>query len=301
MDNYLQVRAIGKFPQIAITTAEYDAAYMARQCLSLALHIEQKWDVLLQNYIELEKDLISLALERVTLSSFGYATMGEALSTANRRYINLLTAARMYVDQVPRLVESFFKSGVGTAPPQAVHALLSEQYDSYFEYRFMEALRNYVQHNGAPVHSLTVGSSWTPEFNKQWSEASVQPYAMRETIEEDKTFKPAVLREMPEKVNLVVAVRRYMECLGQVQQRIRDSIAPHADAARGCIERLRCNYADVLGKKPTGLSAHRAAADGKTEHLPLLLDWDDVRVGLASRNSTLVNISKRTVTGRTHE
>lgn len=298
MKCYLQIRALGELPRIAITGASYSGAHDARQHLSSALYIEQKWDILLQNYIELEKDILSLALEHVTLDDSGYATMSAALSIASKRYVNLLTSARMYVDQVPRLAVSILGVADSAEPNESVKALLSKQYDDCFEYRFMEALRNYVQHFGSPVHSLTSGASWTREFNREWSEASVQPYALRATLENDKSFKRSLLREMPEKVNLVVAVRRYMECLGLVQKRIRELVAPQVKSARSKVEGLIGKYAETHGKKPVGLAAHRVNSDGKIEHFPLLLEWDDVRIGLASRNSTLANISKRTVTGR---
>jgi len=181
-----------------------------------------------------------------------------------------------------------------------VRELLSKQYGESFEYRFMEAFRNHVQHSGLPTHSIQFGSTWTPEFERKWQENYVLAFATRSLLAEDKKFKKAVLDETPDRVDLVHATRHYLERLGTVHKEVREMASPHTNRARETVRGLIDRYAGLHPGKPIGLAAHRVGENGDEEFVPLLLDWDDIRLYLIERNETLPNLSKRTVSGRTN-
>lgn len=294
MEHYLRLRVLGKNPKVEISALDYDSAAMARRALSAALAVEEKWDFLLANYIELEQELLSLATSNIALNDREYKEIFASNALVNRRLLNLLTAAKMYVDQIPQSVAEI------PDITKNVKELFSEHYDACFEYRFMEAFRNYVQHRGAPAHAVTIGAAWTPEFNREWSESYVHPFAMRSVLAADGKFKRSVLNEMPEKVNLMDAARHYLERLGAVHKEVRSVLSDRSDSARATIQRLIDKYSTLHAGKPVGLAAHRAHDNGEVEKVPILLDWDDVRLYLIRRNSTLINLSKRTVSGRTN-
>lgn len=299
MEYFLRIRALGKFPCVEISADEYDSAALSRKVLSAALAVEQEWDVLLKNYIELEQDLLSLAVSASVLNASEYRDFFVSTSLVNRRFVNLLTSAKMYVDQVPQSASGAITDLAKNEVVSKVKSMLAEQYDASFEYRFMEALRNFVQHRGAAVRSVSFGGAWTPEFNRKWNESRISPYALRETFVSDKSFKRAVFEEMPEKVNLTSAVRHYLERLGLVHKNLRTMLASQVEPARSLINNLIQKYRGVYSGKPIGLAAHCFNNGNEVGHVALFLEWDDVRQHLTMENSTLINISKRTVTGRT--
>jgi hypothetical protein len=84
-----------------------------------------------------------------------WTSMFSDISRINRSLPNLLTITRIYTDPV--------KHDMGTLsalPKEPILNCFGQEYDSYFEYRLMEALRNHVQHHGMPITELSYPQSW---------------------------------------------------------------------------------------------------------------------------------------------
>jgi hypothetical protein len=177
---------------------------------------------------------------------------------------------------------------------QRTHA----HYDATFGYRFLEALRNHVQHCGLAVHSLSLRKKWIGEGENRELELSIQPFAERHYLGSDTGFKATILREMHEKVVLTLVIREYLQCIGDLHKLVRSHVAERVKVARQTIQGHLSNYAKASDGSTIGLTAFRTGHQGQQESVPLLLDWDDVRVKLVSRNSGLVALGRHVVTGR---
>lgn len=296
MKCFIKQMVIARTPELEIDSTEFEALRTARRTLIDAFALEEKWEIVVFNYQELERELLMSAVEHAIRDVRGYEDLFTLNAPLTPRMVNLLTAARLYLDQAPQhLAEE------KTDPLRAAYeSERAKHYDECFEYRFMEALRNYVQHRGIPVHMVTHGGSWVnhPDGTRQLEFSTVMQ-AKKKNLAEDTSFKRKVLNEMPESVDLLSAARSYVERLSQVHGFIRGRLAEAADAARKRIEDAQAAYLRLPDAAGVGLEAIcRGESGGVTERVPLLLDWDNVRLALQNRNPVLTNLSKRHVTSR---
>jgi hypothetical protein len=69
------------------------------------------------------------------------------------------------------------------------------------------------------------------------------------------------------------------------------------ESSRKLIEETRCRDSEKYSDNLAGLCACKLDGDKQIKSIPLLLDWDDVRVTLQKQNRKLINLSKRYATG----
>lgn len=161
MKYYLISWCLGKVPKIEIDSERFLALQDARNILIGALAIEEKYDLLFSNYLELEKDCLNYATECMVKGSLGYDEITKARQSINRRLVNLLTSTRLYTDHIQQNI----KLCIAQDSNFKVKKLMAKQYDENFSYRFMEALRNYVQHCGLAIHYFSTPIRWTSQDN----------------------------------------------------------------------------------------------------------------------------------------
>jgi len=293
----LRKDVIAPVPEVEISVEEYARLEHARKVLTSAFAIEEKYEILISNFLELERQLLHLAVTNTVRNTLTYSEFFETRSALNISLVNVLTAARLYLDQLPQdICDCLLNSNPSAA--NLVKERCSTEYDAHFEYRFMEALRNHVQHRGIPIHFISQNAHWTSFEEDRLMEYSVDILAQRRYLAEDKQFKKKTLDEVPDEVDLKAACRRYVECLSAIHEFARDLTAKIVKCSRASIEAAHTRYAEVYAENRLGLAAF-AVADGRNvSSVPLLLEWDDVRIELQKRNSQLVNLSKRYVTAR---
>ena len=296
MSPYIRQAVIGQAPEMPISEQQFDELADARTVLSAAFGLEESYDLLIGNYVEVEKELLAAGASSAVRDLTEYQDFFELRSTINRRFVNLLTATRLYLDQAPQRL-----ADCAVDPTKArsdFRLRTNEHYDGFFGYRFLEALRNHVQHCGLAVHRLRHEQKWLGEGANRALEISVHPFAERRYLAADGGFKAKILEEMPEEVVLSLAMREYLQCIGNLHMLVRSHIADRVSTARELIGNQIARYACESNGATIGLTAFRIDANGMKESMPLLLDWDDVRVKLVARNSGLVALSRHVVTGR---
>jgi len=288
---------IGSAPQLEISEDDFIQLRRARKILSGALSIEENYDILVSNFLSLEVQLLSISATDFVRKTRTYSEIFNTKSTLNVVLVNLLTAARLYLDHLPQRFAECLpdeKSAKCILKKRA-----SQEYDDHFEYRFMEQLRNYMQHKGVPVHEFGTGYHWD-SIEKQLQEITTSFFAKKSFLEQDKDFKKAILDEMPDKINLAYACRCYVESLSAIHQFSRDEISESVKTSRKLIEDYHRRYAELSSDgKLVFLTASRLG--DPPEKVPLLLDWDGVRIDLQQRNLQLKNLGRSYVTGRIPE
>jgi hypothetical protein len=296
----LRKAVLGNVPEIEITAEEYSEYENARKILLNALAIEEKYEIVVTNYLDFEKQILDTTTSYMVREHLDYSDFFEVRLGLNIRLVNLLTAARLYVDQLNQNVRNCVL-GISGAK-DAVKKLFSKECDENKEFRFMEALRNYVQHRGLPVHWTQQGGRWTSLENDGFLEYSMELCAQRSYLEEDREFNKKVLAELDEKIDLKAATRCYVESISNVHESARSLISESVTSARELIEKAHRRYVSIYNESLVGLSACACSDEGMVSSIPLLLDWDDVRVKLQKRNRKLTNLRKRYVTGsiKTH-
>ena len=139
---------------IEIDEAEYNLIKNARENLYEALFLEEKLDYVTENFYEYETEPLTIASRMMIFHDANYFSMNRERSLISRRIVNLLSAGgRMYLDQSIRQIENMY----GADSKHNLNLIKKEialQYDQSLGYRVMEALRNYVQHCGFPIHNV---------------------------------------------------------------------------------------------------------------------------------------------------
>ena len=206
----------------------------------------------------------------------------------NQRLVNLLTTTRLYVDQLHRHARTCMPKDIDAGGQ--VTTLFSQEYDASSEYRFMEALRNHVQHRGIPVHELQFSSHAEGSGDSRELIFSMELASLKEYFEEDPNFKKSILAEIPNKVDIKSSTRTYIEAISRVHCTTRSLINTNTEKARSIIGDAIASYRKIYTERFLGLHALCLSENKIAETVPLLLDWDDIRINLIKRNPELVNL-----------
>jgi hypothetical protein len=277
-------------PDLEITAARAEHLARLREVLQGALTIEEHYDIVLGLYKSLERVTLDIAIEQMTHQSMlddqeeSYATR----ASVNVALISLLTAIRLYLDALAPNVAACVRGTPETI--SEVQRLRAFQYDEFFEYRFMEALRNHVQHHALPVHSLTLDSHW--DDDRKHLEHSVSYVAFKRFLVRDGDFKKTILAEAPDTVDLQEATRRYIDCLSHIHVSVRKLIDHAVRAARDEITGTIEEYRQFCGGV-NSLAVFVVDGEQSVRQTPVWLGWDDVRLNLRKRN-------RRTIASQGH-
>jgi len=268
MKYLLRKAVLGKVPEIEITAEEYTELEKAHNILSNALAIEEKYEILITNYLDFEKQILDTSTDYMVREHLDYSDFFAVRLGLNIRLVNLLTAARLYVDQLNQNVRECVPN-IDDAK-EIVKNFFSKEYDGNKNYRFMEALRNYVQHRGIPVHWTQQGFRWTSLEEDSFLEYAMELASQRSYLEEDREFKKEVLAEFDEKIDLKEATRSYIESISNVHESARGLIAESVNFARELIENANRRYSFVYSESLVGFSAFKWSDDGQISAIPLL-------------------------------
>jgi hypothetical protein len=291
----LQPRLLSPPPPLDISADRYRAIKEARNTLTAAFELEENFDLLVGNYLELEQSALNVATESLARRRHDYADLFDIRADVNRRAVNFLSTARLFVDQLPQKVEGC------QCEYASIKQQLAESYGASFEYRFMDALRNHVQHSGTAVHRFSLGSRWLPPGKREKDELSFGVFAERHLLAQDRSFKKSTLRECPDRVDLLLSTRKYLESLGAAQTTARKLVAAKVLEARRITEEAIAEYEQFSSASALGLAAFLYPRADESSDVPVFLDWDEVRKKLEARNGSLVNLSLRYVTSRAHD
>lgn len=296
---FLKQNTIGSTIALPIDEFLYTEIKSSRDVLSSAIAIEEKYDILVENFAELERELLHESTQHMIFNLNSYNEFYETKSTLNRRIINLLTAARLYTDQITKHVRCCTKNESDIEP--YIKSLFQNEYDSHFEFKLIEAFRNHVQHCGLAIHRTLVKSSWEDFGGDRKQLNQIQLFIRKDELEKDTSFKKSVIKEIPEQVNIIYAIRTYMGCMSNIHDQIRAKIKNNIDAARLFISNRIADYISCGGES-IGLNAVHVAENNPSleaiDRIPLLLDWDEVRVKLQQKNGSIKNIKKWYVSSR---
>src|SRR5215467_1784110 len=113
---------------VVISAAEFQEIKIARANLLEALFIEEKMDIVIENYLEFETEILSSSARQMVQHDFSYFSAQSQRNLFSRRIMNFLSASRGYLDQTQHHISNIF----GEDSPVAVRfqKSTSNQYDS---------------------------------------------------------------------------------------------------------------------------------------------------------------------------
>ena len=211
---------------VPITPQKHNSLIRAKEALSFGLDLELRFDLLLENYAELERYIMRVNVDNAIFVGRRGKTLSVAQHQINRHMVNLLTSARLYLDQTATSISRFPQS-----PQNALSAFRSftnDEYDRTSPYRIMEALRNYTQHCGLPAHFITFGTDRDdsdPDGIR--SRHTVSFGLMTTVLRHDAIFKKSALGDLDEladengRVAALPIIREYLTSLSSIHSRLR--------------------------------------------------------------------------------
>ncbi len=288
----ITVRTLEGRPFLEISGAEFGALKCAKAGLLTILSIEEKFDALLENYSEYERELLGLSLDYMVHSGgLTWTSMVSDVFRINRRLANLLTMTRLYTDHVKHDISS-----LSTIAPE-VSGFFSREYDASFEYRLMEALRNHVQHHGMPISGASYPQSWEDRGGQPRAamRTSITPFLDVDQLRENPKFKPSVLAELNERVDpppLSILVRKYVEGFSRIHDAVRallaQSVSEWSTTFMGAFERSQLD----LGER-RHVDLIRRDVDGNTiEEIAIVKDLLERITEMKRRNPHLASLSR---------
>ena len=296
---FLAYNAFGKPFRLPISQQRFEELSRAWSNLKHIAHVEEEWDAVVQNYVELEKTLLEAALSDMVVSDKDYFSFQEARLKFAVRLSNLLAACRAYLDHTPHHLGQ-----IAPSRPYAdeFKALTHTQYDERFGYRFMEQLRDFAQHRGLPVHGTSYHSAWVEGGDGGMLSHSVSTHINLDTLRKDKKFKRSVIKDMAEnKLHSEPLVRDYLEGLSAVHVGTRQLITEAFDAASKIV---RDALAEFVAASPVNdlIGVHAIQLDPPdtwVQQVPLFEELIHLTEKLRRRNRPMVNLKKRFVTSST--
>jgi hypothetical protein len=266
---------------LPISAEAYHSLKEAVLSLAEVAYIEEKFDIVMENMFDLESEFLRITEKHLLFSSEWVRDNNWATLTINRRLINLLTACRLYLDHAHHHLHKLF--GKGSDKVIAIEQCKSRQYDHFFGYRFMEAMRNFVQHRGYPISHLVLSSKAVknkeydvgyPRGKETLVRADIFPVFLFEDIKNDPKFKKSIIEEIekldPPIVNLKLAIREYVEGINNIHRSIRDCVKNYAPHWERRVTRAIDHTEQMLKYRPIKLIAVKVGNDGKQiEHIPL--------------------------------
>jgi hypothetical protein len=212
---------------VEISSEDFDLLKTARTHLFEALSIEEKLNLVLENYAEFEQELFNCSVNNMLFQDDDWSSSVNEIHVANRRIINLLTTGRLYIDQVSHNIRSIY--GADSEQEKVFKKQTSQEYDSDFPgYRVMEAMRNYVQHRELPIRGLSKNMRRIEKESEVFMKRTITLSIDINTLSEDKKFKKQILTELQslgESVEFTPLVRQYLGSIGKIHLKIRELLS----------------------------------------------------------------------------
>lgn len=298
MDHGLKRLVLGSAAFLPIPEAKYTAIADARMVIREALYIEQKFDFIVENYIEFEEALIKSGIQNMILGGQDYTWFRINRALFDRRIMNLLTTAIAYSDSVEQHLNRMFSRDIEKVNPAM--AGYSAQYDSRIGYRTMCKLRNFIQHQGLPVHGTAYHSQWIERdgVRKAVMRNTVDPYLSPDELRDGK-FNRTILAELEaigDKIDLKSMVRDYIEGLSIAHGGVRQHISALTDSSLVVLEEAIQSFEQAFPQEGSivGLAAvKRKPGPCYEEDLAILREPNEHRLYLETKNPTLVNLRRR--------
>ncbi|MFV2073116.1 MAG: hypothetical protein ACC742_10760 [Thermoanaerobaculales bacterium] len=302
MKHFITLVVLGDTRKIDLRPEEFDHIATARRNLLVALRLEEKFDLVIANYVEYEAELLNLALHNTVYRDFTWSHANANIQTINRRLMNLLSAGRLLIDQLKHDLSIVY--GPSSPQAEAVESALKQQYEEVFAFRFLEALRNHMQHRSLPIRSVNFPMRRdTPD--QQEVTCGILPSVDVSQLRDDPKFKKALLKELGSDDRIVITplVRSYVDSVGRVHDTLRNTLRSDISRWDETIQDAKSRAREVLGGELVGLAAVAQKSE-RARYSQIEYIFDDFierREELQKKNPSLSRHSDYHISGRCNE
>ncbi|RZM77882.1 hypothetical protein [Leptolyngbya iicbica] len=258
MDKYFFVARGIKNGQEEISEQEYISLKRAKDFLFKAMSIEEHFNSVIENYIELEKDFYGCSLRNVVFCEGLNMSLSddeqwcrsvEKIYFMNRRVINLLAVGFLYVEHLKHSIHSIYNRE--NRNYNLVKSLTQSEYDGEDPgYRVMCAFRNHCQHYDIPFQMLNQNfkrvEAKSGVFNKYVFSLKIRVDELRK----NKKFKKETLSELNEmgnEIDLLPLIRGYLRSLWKIHEQTRKSLRADLNLCESKVSSRIDNYKGRMG------------------------------------------------------
>lgn len=234
---YLTIPAIGSFPRIEIFQNDCDIIKKSKMVLAKILTIEENYDFVVKNYIELQKELFKIAIEDSLYAISGINDIYNESQETNVKVLNFLTAANLYLNQVNKNIAEIDFS---------YKAKVKEIKDSkklVFSFKLLESIRDHMQHYGIPLFSV---SSWKVEnINHNRKVIYCTEVNLNKTLflSDSKVRKDMPeLKDMNENIPINNNINEYFEIVISIHEGVREIYEEDLKNAKTIIDKYIDDY-----------------------------------------------------------
>lgn len=227
-----------------VSETEFNELANARYAVLEYVSLEEKFDMVLENYKELESGLLNMSVEAACFPDMSYITSMERRRFVARKVSNFMSSCRLFIDHARRHMG---RIAADEDERNALHGLFSTAYDRSFSYRIMEALRNHVQHAGLPI-SCDLYWHRYKKTSEDLMVNIVDVALQKNEVRGDKSFKAGVLDELDKTVKknvvlLMTHIRQYLSELFRVVETVRVRFGDRMRAYKTQLINARERYA----------------------------------------------------------
>jgi len=284
---------------LEITPVRFAEITVAATSLRGALDIEEKYNLVLENFEEFEAELLNNALRRSLFQTHDWSEAITELHRLNRRLVNFLATCRLYVDQVPHNLSQLF--GTNSSIAVVFETSKSREFDARLGYRVMDAMRNYIQHRSLPIHVISYQLHWRDLPAGRFREHTVVPEVETAKIREDGKFKPTTLTELEAlgaQVDLTPLVRQYVAGLAMIHKDLRASLATHLEQWDQTIAQAGMDFVAAGASDLTGLAVVKEENEAYTDEVYVSPTPTTRRQWLERKNSHIEHYEAALVASR---
>lgn len=281
---------------VSVTEEEFVNIRDAQKSLVVLVSIEEKFNLLLENFVEFEVGLLAGALHHQVFQDPDRLTVD--LQATNRRLVNLMTTGRLYLDQILHDLKATHPYSGDRS--ELVRSRIREEKQSNFDFRAIEAIRNFVQHRGMPVDVIRHGSRWHEySEDERVCRHNLAPLLRIRRLEDDPKFSNSIaveLRSRGEEVDLRPLVRAYISSVGRIHEFVREQLAVEIATWKSVFLNAQERYRHECGSEHISLALVRHDGTQVVERFHLSHRLLDRYTELLRRNVHLTFHAKHVVT-----
>lgn len=291
---------IGSKATLKITEHLYKDIRDAKAGLGEIIAVEEKFDTLMENYVELESTLLTLGARHLAFVDSDLKDLLVPRNLISRRVLNLLASARLYRDALMQHVSHI----LGSKNPEVkrFEDSLRDTTTQPMTYRMAEAIRNYTQHQELPISGITFHRKREGDITVSAAGFAFWIKPVLDGVEVSKRRDIAAdvrasLEALGSDANPMPLLREYVQHIGAFHHAFRDLVNPKEVAWEQVITSNIARFARRFPQEGViGLAAglqHKNRTVTEPEYL--VQDRLDYRAFLKTKNLASVNLSRRYV------
>ncbi|MFW6030221.1 MAG: hypothetical protein ACOCRO_08205, partial [Halanaerobiales bacterium] len=151
MEYIIKGMALGAQNKIEITQNEFEKIKKAKDNIDNFNKIVNNYCIVVEAYKNIELAKHEAEIDHILYSHHDYKNFVDARVVLSSPIISYLSSSRFFIDSSRKILKNILSD----EKYNSFGSYVNEIYDTSEEYRFIEAVRNYVQHNDLPIHQTT--------------------------------------------------------------------------------------------------------------------------------------------------